>query len=357
MVVQNEIPSEAKPGTGGRELTGNLLLEVKNLKKYFPIEKGLLRRKVGEVRAVDDVTFSIEEGQTLSLVGESGCGKTTTARCILRAMDPTGGEIIFHMRDGQSVDLAKLSSSEMRPHRRDIQMIFQDPFSSLNPRMPIFEIVSEPLLVNKIGNHSERQDRVAELLRLVEMRPEYMQRYPHALSGGQRQRIGIARALALSPRLIVADEPVSALDVSVQAQVLNLMMDLQDELGLTYLFVSHDLNVVKQISDNVVVMYVGRVAEYGPAQELFENPKHPYTAALISSLPKPDPRQRGERLAVQGEVANPADPPSGCYFHPRCPYAVDMCRDQTPQLEGIAPNRLVSCHRTADLDLPGVATR
>ena len=357
MVVQDEIHAEARPGAGGRELTGNLLLEVKNLKKYFPIEKGILRRRVGEVRAVDDVTFSIEEGQTLSLVGESGCGKTTTARCILRALDPTAGEIIFHTRDGRSVDLAKLSPAEMRPHRRDMQMIFQDPFSSLNPRMPIFEIVSEPLLVNKIGNHSERQDRVAELLRLVEMRPEYMQRYPHALSGGQRQRIGIARALALSPRLIVADEPVSALDVSVQAQVLNLMMDLQDELGLTYLFVSHDLNVVKQISDNVVVMYVGRVAEYGPAQDLFEDPKHPYTAALISSLPKPDPRQRGERMSLQGEVANPADPPTGCYFHPRCPYAVDECQDRPPPLDGIASNRLVSCHRAEDLDLPGVTTR
>ena len=357
MVVQDEIQAEARPVGGGRELTDNLLLEVKNLKKYFPIEKGILRRKVGEVRAVDDVTFSIEEGQTLSLVGESGCGKTTTARCILRALDPTAGEIIFHTRDGRLVDLAKLSSSEMRPHRRDMQMIFQDPFSSLNPRMPIFEIVSEPLLVNKIGNHSERQDRVAELLRLVEMRPEYMQRYPHALSGGQRQRIGIARALALSPRLIVADEPVSALDVSVQAQVLNLMMDLQDELGLTYLFVSHDLNVVKQISDNVVVMYVGRVAEHGPAQELFEDPKHPYTAALISSLPKPDPRQRGERMALKGEVANPADPPSGCYFHPRCPYAIDECQDRPPPLEGIAASRLVSCHRAEDLDLPGVTSR
>ena len=357
MVVQDEIQAEAKQVAGGRELTGNLLLEVKNLKKYFPIEKGILRRKVGEVRAVDDVTFSIEEGQTLSLVGESGCGKTTTARCILRALEPTAGEIIFHTRDGRSVDLAKLSSSEMRPHRRDMQMIFQDPFSSLNPRMPIFEIVSEPLLVNKIGNHSERQDRVAELLRLVEMRPEYMQRYPHALSGGQRQRIGIARALALSPRLIVADEPVSALDVSVQAQVLNLMMDLQDEFGLTYLFVSHDLNVVKQISDDVVVMYVGRVAEHGPAQELFEHPKHPYTAALISSLPKPDPRQRGERMALQGEVANPADPPSGCYFNPRCPYAVDECRDRPPPLEGMASNRLVSCHRAEDLDLTGVTAR
>ena len=357
MTARPDSPAEAKTGSSGRALTGTRLLEVKDLKKYFPIEKGLLKRKAGEVRAVDDVSFSIEGGQTLSLVGESGCGKTTTARCILRAIDPTSGEILFHTRDGQAVDLAKLSTSEMRPHRRDIQMIFQDPFSSLNPRMPVIEIVGEPLLVNKIGNRRERQDRVAELLRLVEMRPEYMQRYPHAFSGGQRQRIGIARALALSPRLIVADEPVSALDVSVQAQVLNLMMDLQNQLGLTYLFVSHDLNVVKQISDNVVVMYVGRVAEYGPTRELFEDPRHPYTAALISALPKPDPRQRGERLVLRGEVANPADPPGGCYFHPRCPYAVDKCRAETPPLEAIAPNRLVSCHRAEELELPGVGPR
>ena len=332
---------------------GEPLLEVKNLKKFFPIQKGFLRRTVGHVRAVDDVSFSIKQGETLSLVGESGCGKTTTVRCILRALEPNGGQVLFRTEEGPIVDLAELSLSRIRPLRRDMQMIFQDPFSSLNPRMTIFELISEPLLVNGIGTRKEREERVAELLRQVGLRPEYMQRFPHAFSGGQRQRIGIARALALNPRLIVADEPVSGLDVSIQAQVINLMMNLQDEFGLTYLFVSHDLSVVNQISDRVVVMYVGRVAEVGTPQELFHSPKHPYTSALISALPKPDPRQRGKRAVLEGEVANPAYPPAGCYFHPRCPFAIDKCRVEAPPLQEISPGRLVSCHRAEELELAG----
>ncbi len=329
------------------------LLEVKNLKKFFPIQKGFLRRTVGHVRAVDDVSFSIKEGETLSLVGESGCGKTTTVRCILRAIDPDGGQVLFRTEDDTTVDLAELSLSRIRPLRRNIQMIFQDPFSSLNPRMTIFELISEPLLVNHIGTHEEREERVSELLRQVGLRAEYMQRFPHAFSGGQRQRIGIARALALNPRLIVADEPVSGLDVSIQAQVLNLMMDLQDQFSLTYLFVSHDLSVVSQISDRVVVMYVGRVAEVGTPQELFHTPKHPYTSSLISALPKSDPRQRGKRAVLEGEVANPASPPTGCYFHPRCSFAIDKCRVEAPPLQEISPGRLVSCHRAEELELAG----
>ena len=327
------------------------LLDVRGLVKYFPIKRGFFRRTVGTVKAVDDISFDIREGETLSLVGESGCGKSTTARSIIRAYEPTAGEILFKTEDGDSIDLAQLSLIEMRPIRRQLQMIFQDPFSSLNPRMNIYEIISEPLLVHGIGSSSEREDRVAELLRVVRLRPEYMRRYPHAFSGGQRQRIGIARALALNPRLILADEPVSGLDVSVQAQVINLMMDLQDSLGLTYLFVSHDLSVVKQISNRVVVMYVGRIAEIGTPQELFDSPKHPYTAALMSSVPKPHPSQRTKRYVLEGEVANPANPPTGCYFHPRCPFATDQCKVEVPPLVKSKDGRYVSCHRADEIDL------
>ena len=327
------------------------LLDVRGLVKYFPIKRGFFRRTVGTVKAVDDISFDIMAGETLSLVGESGCGKSTTARSIIRAYEPTAGEIIFDTGDGETVDLAQLSMIEMRPIRRQMQMIFQDPFASLNPRMNIYEIISEPLLVHGIGSSEEREDRVAELLRVVRLRPEYMRRYPHAFSGGQRQRIGIARALALNPQLILADEPVSGLDVSVQAQVINLMMDLQDELGLTYLFVSHDLSVVKQISNRVVVMYVGRIAEIGTPQELFEAPKHPYTAALMSSVPKPHPSQRTKRYVLEGEVANPANPPTGCYFHPRCPFATDQCKVEVPPLVKSKDGRYVSCHRADEIEL------
>ncbi|HRJ43123.1 MAG: ATP-binding cassette domain-containing protein [Caldilineaceae bacterium] len=332
-------------------MDNNTVLQVNNLKKYYPVEAGFLKRRVGTVRAVDDVSFAIRQGETVSLVGESGCGKTTTSRCIVRAVDPTEGEILYRRENGEVIDLATIGQNELRPIRREFQMVFQDPFSSLNPRMTIFEIISEPLRVHGIGNQREREDRVADLLKRVGLRAEYMRRFPHAFSGGQRQRIGIARALAASPRLIVADEPVSALDVSVQAQVLNLMMDLQDELGLTYLFVAHDLSVVNQISNTVLVMYVGRVAEIGPPQALFRNPKHPYTAALIASVPKPDPFNLTERVIPEGEIANPANPPSGCYFHPRCPFVVDICKQTAPPLEEIEPGRFVSCHRATEIEL------
>jgi peptide/nickel transport system ATP-binding protein len=333
-----------------------VLLQVSELQKLFPIRKGFLRRTVGHVRAVDGVTFDIREGETLGLVGESGCGKTTTARCILRAVEPTRGQILFRLTDGTTADISRLSSAELRALRRDMQMIFQDPFTSLNPRMTLLDIVGEPLLVHGMKSRWEREERVAELLRLVGLRPEYMRRFPHAFSGGERQRIGIARALALHPRLVIADEPVSALDVSVQAQILNLLLDLQSELRLTYLFVAHDLSVVKHISNRVAVMYVGRMAELATTEELFASPKHPYTGALLSAVPEPDPRLRSQRIVLQGEVANPADPPSGCYFHPRCAYAVDLCRIQAPSWEEVTPGHYVSCHRARELELVGVRT-
>jgi peptide/nickel transport system ATP-binding protein len=334
---------------------GNVLLEVKDLKKYFPIRKGFFKKVVGHVRAVDGIDLYINEGETLGLVGESGCGKTTTARCILRALNPTSGQILFRQESGQVVDVATLPPGELRPLRGEMQMIFQDPFASLNPRMNLFDIVGEPLLVVAgIKNRQERTERVAELLQLVGLRPEYMQRFPHAFSGGQRQRIVIARALALNPRLVVADEPVSALDVSVQAQVLNLLLKLQQELHLTYLFVAHDLSVVKHITDRVAVMYVGKIAEVAPTEQLFHAPKHPYTSALMSAVPVPDPRIRSRMIPLEGDVPSPANPPSGCYFHPRCPHVIDVCRTDPPQLEEIGPNHYVSCHRARELNLTGI---
>ena len=341
--------------TSSTAIPAERLLDVKKLKKYFPIRKGFFKSVVGQVRSVDGVTFHLNQGETLGLVGESGCGKTTTSRCLLRAINPTSGEIRYRQADGQLVDVTKLASDELRPLRREMQMIFQDPFASLNPRMNLLDLVGEPLLVNGIANRKERSDRVADLLRLVGLRPEYMRRFPHAFSGGQRQRIVIARALALNPRLVVADEPVSALDVSVQAQVLNLLLDLQEQLKLTYLFVAHDLSVVRHISDRVAVMYVGRIVEMSPTDELFLAPKHPYTAALLSAVPVADPRIRSQMQPLEGDVPSPTNPPSGCYFHPRCPFATDLCRQQAPDLKEVRPNHFVACHRQAELSLLGVS--
>jgi len=331
------------------------VLEVRALRKYFPLRGGLFGRNAATIRAVDDVSFSIAHGETLSLVGESGCGKTTTSRCILRAIAPTGGEIIFHAASGLDIDVARLDRKALRPLRRQMQMIFQDPFSSLNPRMTIAEIIGEPLLVNGMTDSAARNARVAELLDLVHLPSAYLNRFPHAFSGGQRQRIGIARALALNPALIVADEPVSALDVSVQAQIVNLLLELQDRLGLSYLFVAHDLSVVKHVSHRVAVMYAGRIVEVAPTEALFTTPRHPYTEALLSAVPVPDPRQRARRIVLEGEVADPSNPPTGCHFHPRCRYATDRCRIVVPQLEDVAPGHAVRCLRARELSLAGVA--
>ena len=319
------------------------LLQVRNLKKYFPIKEGFFNQVIGQIRAVDGISFDLYHGECLGLVGESGSGKTTVGRAVLRALSPTDGQVLFRL-DGRSYDLATATDETLRPLRRHMQMIFQDPYSSLNPRMTVFDIISEPLLVNGVSDRSEREQRVRELLIQVGLRPEHMRRYPHAFSGGQRQRIGIARALVLHPKLIVADEPVSALDVSVQAQVLNLLQELQGTFQLTYLFIAHDLSVVGHISDRIAVMYAGKLVELGATDELFRQPRHPYTEALLAAVPVPEPSWDRKRTLLSGEVADPANLPSGCVFHPRCPYAEDRCKTEVPELREIATGHLARCH-------------
>lgn len=334
----------------------DVLLEVNNLKMHFPITKGFFNRTVGHVKAVDDVSLVIHEGETLGLVGESGCGKTTLGHTILRLYDPTSGQILYHDNDENTVDLATLSQRQLKPLHRDIRMVFQDPHSSLNPRLPVLDIIGESLKVNGLAKGKELEKQVRELLQKVGLRTEYIRRYPHAFSGGERQRIGIARALAPNPRLVVADEAVSALDVSVQSQILNLLKDLQDELGLTYLFISHDLNVVAHISDRVAVMYVGKIVELASTEEIFKKPQHPYTEALLSAVLKPDPSARNDthRIRLEGDVADPANPPTGCAFHPRCRYAKDMCASERPALKQTVDGHFVACHFAEELDLVGI---
>jgi oligopeptide/dipeptide ABC transporter ATP-binding protein len=322
------------------------LIEVENLKKYFPIHKGVLGREVGRVHAVDDVTFSVREGETLGLVGESGCGKSTLGRTIVRLLEPTEGSVRF---EGQ--DISKLGSRKLRPLRREMQMVFQDPYASLNPRKRVGSIIGTPLKIHGVKGE-ERKKRVQELLSTVGLSPEHYNRFPHEFSGGQRQRIGVARALALRPKLVVADEPVSALDVSIQSQMLNLLDDLQRELGLTYIFIAHDLGVVRHVSNRIAVMYLGKLVELSPAEELYQRPIMPYTEALLSAVPIPDPdlSEQRERIVLQGDVPSPISPPSGCRFHPRCRYMTDICREIEPPLTDYGNGHLAACHHPLNVD-------
>lgn len=332
----------------------DILLDVKDLKKYFPIHRGVLKRVVGYVKAVDGVSFSIRNGETLGLVGESGCGKTTVGRMIMGAYRPTSGEIWFTPPNGEpSVDLAAIDPKRMRQLRPYIQMIFQDPFASLNPRMTIREIIAEPLVVNKLARGKELERRVRESVEMVGLQVHHLSRYPHAFSGGQRQRISIARAMGLFPKLVVADEPTSALDVSVQAQIVNLALDIQNQLGLAYLFISHDLGLIRHFSKRVAVMYVGRVMEYALAESIFSRPRHPYTEALLSNVPTTRPDLLGRKIILKGEPADPANPPPGCPFHTRCLYVQDLCRQVVPRLEEVEPGHECACHFADTLDLTG----
>ena len=346
--------------TEQKQASSNYILEVKGLKKYFPIQKGLLRKTVGYVKAVDDMNFFVREGETLGLVGESGCGKSTAGRSIIRLYEPTAGQILFKSRtlatDGKQklVNLLDLKPEEMKLVRKEISMVFQDPINSLNPRMTVSDIVAEPMVIHGLDIGRETEEIIIRLLERVGLRPDHLRRYPHEFSGGQRQRIGIARALSLNPSLVICDEPVSALDVSIQAQTLNLLQDLQKDFNLSYIFVAHDLSVVQHISDRVAVMYVGKVAEIATADELYSHPLHPYTEALLSAVPVADPLYKSDRIVMQGDVADPSNPPSGCYFHPRCKYAQEVCKLKTPEFRELRPDHFVACHRAEELQLEGI---
>lgn len=333
----NPSPAPSAPRTEGKSTN---LLEVKDLKKWFPIRGGILSRVVANVKAINGVSFSVKKGEVLGLVGESGSGKTTVGRTILRLIEPTEGSIKFN---GQ--EITTLSKAQLRPYRRKMQIIFQDPFASLNPRMTVGDIIAEPLVIHGIGTPQERQERVANLLRTVGLSPDHVRRYPHEFSGGQRQRIGIARALAVEPEFVVADEPVSALDVSIQAQVVNLLQDLKEQFGLTVLFIAHDLAVVEYISDRIAVMYLGRIMELATSKQLYANPKHPYTEALLSAIPMPDPTIKRERIVLQGDIPSPINPPSGCVFRTRCRYAIAECATTVPELREVEPGHFKACIR------------
>ena len=346
--VDTTIPQETETAirANGQDIPprGEVLVSVRNLKKYFPVRRGVLRRQVGAVQAVDGITFDVYQGETLGLVGESGCGKSTAGRTILQLLEPTDGSVFYGDKD-----LTKLGKNDLRRARRHMQMIFQDPYASLNPRMTVGNIIGEPLQIHNLGNGRARRERVQELLKVVGLNPYFITRYPHEFSGGQRQRIGIARALATNPSFIVADEPISALDVSIQAQVVNLLDDLRAELGLTYLFIAHDLAMVRYISDRVAVMYLGRIVELSDRDEVFDHPLHPYTQALLSAIPIPDPDKeaRRRRVILEGDVPNPANPPPACRFHTRCPYATEICREVDPEFRNLGTGQrphMVACH-------------